>query len=237
MEEILHQLRDRLFFPLFKPGFLHPGGVGVLPSSLFSLKGSKRPSCCFQNPKSLKKCHTNQPTDSPAFWLERCASSQQHLHDGLRIFWVNFMEFPSHKNEDPKKHHRFLGKVSLACGSTCHHPVYIKKRCKKLHLLMLWGENYSLASFYNNHLDNLFGAIWIPIFPKICNRGFSETKTSHLSSNFRFRKVQITTQKNPWSADPGPGPKKNKICTQVITTGNESGWNVFFGEKNIYILL
>ena len=99
-------------------------------------------------------------------------------------------------------------------------------------------KNYSLTSFYNNHLDDLFGAIWIPIFPKICNRGFSETKTSHLSSNFRFRKVQITeitTQKNPWSADPGPGLKKIKICTQVITT-EMSPDEMFFGKKIVFFV-
>lgn len=103
---------------------------------------------------------------------------------------------------------------------------------------MLWGENYSLTSFINNHLDDLFGAIWIPIFPKICNRGFSETKTSHLSSNFRFRKVQITeitTQKKSVVSWPWSGPQKNQDLYTSHNHGNESGWNVFWEKKSVFV--
>ena len=105
---------------------------------------------------------------------------------------------------------------------------------------MLWGENYSLTSFYNNHLDDLFGAIWIPIFPKICNRGFSETKTSHLSSNFRFRKVQITeitTQKKSVVSWPWSGPQKNQDLYTSHNHGNESGWNVFWEKKKVFLFV
>lgn len=72
-----------------------------------------------------------------------------------------------------------------------------------------------------------------PFFPKYAIVDFLKLRLRtwvRTSDSGRCRLPRLQHKKNPWSADPGPGPKKIKICTQVITT-EMSPDEMFFGKK------